>query len=94
MRKVLKMSEKEPPFEELIRFADGIIKHWGGMDALIRYKHHSTACGCMGPDKGFTFCHCRLGYFLDKHKVKVLAYYNEAEALKLMRQRLITALGG
>ena len=83
----------EPSINELVRYANELIQR-GSLEKFINYEYFGMPCGCMGPQDGYSVCYCELDYLVHKHKVQILAKINEAEALNLMRKRIISALAG
>lgn len=79
--------------DELVKYAKTIIEY-RGLKGLVEFNYYPSACGCLGPDKGYTMCPCKLNSQLSQHKVQVIAKINETVALNIMRQRLIAALRG
>jgi hypothetical protein len=77
----------------LVQRAEWVIEH-NGMDALLTYRHHSGACGCMGPQRGEPHCSCTMDHLLEQHLVTIVNEIDPAAALCIMRARLIGALKG
>jgi len=79
--------------DELVSYAHGLVTH-RGLQALVDWEYHPSACGCVGPQHGDPLCPCAMRAELARHKVAVLDRFDPALALQVMRQNLIKALAG
>lgn len=69
----------EATLDELVTYAQPIYEQ-GGVDAILALEYHSSACGCMGPQRGEPLCPCQMRAQLYRHKAAVAARFME-EAL-------------
>lgn len=58
--------------DELVRYARPIAQHQG-IDAILKWQHWPSACGCMGPRDGDPLCPCAMRSELAKNKAAVAA---------------------
>ena len=85
----------EPTLDEMVEYVrdyylkDNFAK---GLAKFIKSEYWPHACGCMGPQDEWSVCYCRMDSFVNKYKLQILAKIDEAEALKLLRMRIIQAL--
>lgn len=85
----------EPTLDELVEYVRTYYLKDNTEEGLAKFveSHYwPQACGCMGPQNGWTVCDCKMSNLVDKYKLQIVAKLDEALALKLLRMRIIQAL--
>jgi hypothetical protein len=82
-----------PSLDEMVEYVRYLLQY-RTLDEFVNSEYWPQACGCMGPRDGWTVCSCRMNSSIQEHKVMILTHIDNDVALKLMRQRIITALAG
>lgn len=65
--------------DNLVLYALQCQANWGDRFSLVKYKHYSNACGCMGPQDGDMECPCRMSALLEVYKYDIALRYLELQ---------------
>ena len=69
----------EATLDELVKYARYYFDK-GGVEAILTYEFWSSACGCMGPQRGEPLCPCSMRAALYRNKAAVAARFMELES--------------
>lgn len=65
--------------DNLVDYALTSQANWGDRFSLVKYKHSSSPCGCMGPQDGDLECPCAMSRYLDMFKYDIALRYLERQ---------------